>query len=310
MVGSILLFSGCQKEESFPVTEYEEQTYNKELSVLGTFRAKELCVSETDCSKINYVPEGQMNAAALFDVGQKNVLYMNSAHERIYPASITKNMTALLALEHGNLTDEVVISKTAAASNFHPAAQVCGLEAGEVWTLKDLLNALLLYSGNDVATAIAEHIAGSEEAFVQMMNEKAKELLAFNTHFMNPHGLHEKEHYTTAYDIYLIFQECIKNEEYLDIIHQDSCTVNFKTADGIPETKEFKATNWYAQNLAERPENVTIIGGKTGTTNEGGYCLILLEQDAQEQNYISVVMGAQSKPQLYRNMTALIQAIP
>ena len=121
-------------------------------------------------------------------------------------------MTALLALENGNLEDTVTISKTAAAASFPSDAQVCGLREGEVWTLEDLLNALLLYSGNDAASAIAEHIAGTEESFVNMMNSRARELMANNTHFTNPHGLHDDEHYTTAYDLYLIFNECIKNE--------------------------------------------------------------------------------------------------
>lgn len=302
------ILSGCKEAEATPVTEYLLTNYNMPVEK-GVLCSEDLCVSRNDVSLIEYAEDQDVNAAALFDVANKQVLYSYSAHERVYPASITKIMTALLALEHGDLSSEVTISENAAASSFSIYAQVCGLEEGDIWTLNDLLNALLLYSGNDAAVAIAEHIAGSEEAFVQMMNERAESLMAYNTHFCNPHGLHEDDHYTTAYDIYLIFQECIKNETFVDMIHQDACTVSF-IRNGASQEATFKATNWYAQGVVEKPENVQIMGGKTGTTDEGGYCLVLLEKDADENDYISIVMGAPVKADLYTDMTALIQAIP
>ena len=164
-------------------------------------------------------------------------------------------------------------------------------------------------STNTAAVAIAEHIAGSEEAFVQMMNERAESLMAYNTHFCNPHGLHDDDHYTTAYDIYLIFQECIKNKTFVDIINQEDWTVSFQR-NGVQKEATFKATNWYAQGVVTKPENVQILGGKTGTTDEGGYCLVLLDRDADEKDYISIVMGAPVKSDLYADMTALIKSIP
>ena len=302
------MLCGCKEETSTPVTEYLLSNYNVPVEK-GVLIAEDLCVSQDDVSLISYAEDTNVNSAALFDVANKQVLYAYSAHERVYPASITKIMTALLALENGDLSSEVTISKNAAASSFSIYAQVCGLEEGDIWTLNDLVNALLLYSGNDTAVAIAEHIAGSEEAFVQMMNDRAKSLMAYNTHFCNPHGLHEDDHFTTAYDIYLIFQECIKNETFVNIINQDEWTVSF-LRDGVPQEAMFKATNWYAQGVVSRPENVNILGGKTGTTDEGGYCLVLLEKDADENDYISIIMGAPKKADLYTDMTALIQAIP
>lgn len=303
-----ILLSGCKKAETLPVSDFLKEKYVP-FTEIGRLYAEDLCVSVRDVTLAAYVDDQEVSAAALYDVGHQKVLYSYNAHERIYPASITKIMTALLALEHGSLSDEVVVGPNAAASSFAIYAQVCGLKEGDVWTLEDLLNALLLYSGNDTATAIAEHIAGSEEAFVQMMNERAKELMANNTHYCNPHGLHEDEHYTTAYDIYLIFQECIKHEEFVDIINQDRCTVTF-VRDGIDVERSYKATNWYAQKVVPKPDNVQIFGGKTGTTDEGGYCLILFEKDQVQNPYISIVMGAPVKSQLYQDMTSLIEAIP
>ena len=158
--------------------------------------------------------------------------------------------------------------------------------------------------------AIAEHIAGSEEKFVGMMNRRARELMANNTHFVNSNGLHDENHYTTAYDLYLIFNECIKNDEFVNIIQNEAYTAVYTGTDGSVKETVFKPTNLYAKGEAEKPQNVTIIGGKTGTTEEAGYCLLLLEKDSHDNSYISIVMGASDKPALYADMTSLIQAIP
>lgn len=301
---------GCKvaELESAPVTEYLLENYNVPFKKEVLF-SDNLCVSQNDVSLAGYVEDTSVNAAALFDLSNKQVLYSYASHERVYPASITKIMTALLALENGDLSSEVVVSERAAASSFNMYAQVCGLKEGDVWSLNDLINALLLHSGNDAAVAIAEHIAGSEEAFVQMMNERAESLMAYNTHFSNSHGLHEDDHYTTAYDVYLMFQECVKNEAFVNIINQNECQVTFRR-DNITQNETFKATNWYAKGIVTTPENAEILGGKTGTTEEGGHSLVLLEKDTNENYYISIVMGAPEKSVLYTDMSGLIQAIP
>lgn len=304
----LFLFGGCKTEDEPLVTQFETVEYNRSLYT-GSLFAEELCVSEEDVTLDGYTEDTSLNASALFDVSGKKVLESYQAHEKLYPASVTKIMTALLALEKGNLDDPVTISANADAASFPSDAQLCGLKEGDVWTLRDLVYALLLYSGNDTATAIAEHIGGTEEAFVSMMNNRAKKLMASNTHFTNPHGLHDDDHYTTAYDLYLIFNECIKDDRFIEIIESESYTVSYTKADGTLGEATFKPTNLYAKGTAEKPENVTLIGGKTGTTYEAGCCLILLERDAQNQPYISVVMGAPDKTTLYEDMTALIQKI-
>lgn len=308
MAFAFLYLSGCSGEPKALVTEFEKAHYNTELYE-STLYAEELCVAETDVALEGYEGDTALHASSLFDLENKNVLYSWQSHERLYPASTTKIMTALLALENGNLEDTVTISKTAAAASFPSDAQVCGLREGEVWTLEDLLNALLLYSGNDAASAIAEHIAGTEESFVNMMNSRARELMANNTHFTNPHGLHDDEHYTTAYDLYLIFNECIKNEHFVEIISSDSYTAVYTAADGSQQEMTFTPTNLYAKGVVEEPDNVTIVGGKTGTTDEAGCCLILLVRDSQNRPYISIVMGAPDKSTLYEDMTSLIEKI-
>lgn len=309
MAAAGVMLSGFNRKPETPVTEYEVEKYNASLYE-GTLYAEELCVAQEDVASENYIGDTNVHSAALFDISEKTVLYSYLSHERLYPASTTKIMTALIALENGNMGDSVTVSKNAAASSFPADAQLCGLQEGEVWTLGDLVNALMLYSGNDAGTAIAEHIAGSEADFVDMMNRRAKEIMANNTHFVNPHGLHDANHYTTAYDLYLIFNECIKNEYFVNIIQQKSYTASYTGADGSAKQAVFTPTNLYATGDAEEPGNVTIIGGKTGTTGEAGSCLILLEKDAEDNSYISIVMGAPDKSVLYADMTALIQTIP
>lgn len=302
-------FWGCQKKKDNVVADYETTHYNQNLYE-GKLYAEDLCVAGQDVSIAEYTDDTNVHGAALFDIDNKNVLYSYQMHEKLYPASVTKILTALVALENGNLEDSVTISPTAAAASFPSDAQVIGLQQGDIWTLKDLLYALLLYSGNDAATAIAEHVSGSEEAFVELMNARAGELMANNTHFTNPHGLHDADHYTTAYDLYLIFNECIKNDTFVDIIETDSYDVAYTHADGSSATLKVTPTNLYAKGAVDEPAGYTIVGGKTGTTGEAGYCLILLERNSENTPYISVVMGASDKPALYADMTSLIEVIP
>lgn len=292
------------------VYEYETKQYNGPLYRAEALYAEDLCAASEDVYLEGVSDMPGTHAAALFDVNGKNVDFSRSIHERLYPASTTKILTALVAIKNGNLSDSVTVSENAAASSFAADEQVCGLEAGDVFTLGDLLYGLILNSGNDNAVAIAEHIAGSEETFADMMNEQAVELMATNSHFMNANGLHNEEHYTTAYDLYLIFNECIKHQEFLDIISTSSYTAHITKADGTAGSMEFYPTNYYASGAAALPTGATIIGGKTGTTDQAGNCLILLDEDMEQNRYISVVMGAETKEVLYMNMTLMIDAIP
>lgn len=309
MLAAAMSFSGCKKEDEALVAAYEAETYNKNL-YQGSLYAENLCVSSEDVALAAYREDTSVHGAALFDLNKENVLYAYQMHERLYPASVTKIMTALLALEKGNPDDLVTVSASAAAASFPSDAQLIGLQQGDTWSLRDLVYALMLYSGNDAGTAIAEHIAGSEEAFVDMMNVRAGELMANNTHFTNSHGLHDDNHYTTAYDLYLIFNECIKNETFVSIIETQSHEVTYTHANGTVDTVTVLPTNYYAKGAVDLPANCTIVGGKTGTTGEAGNCLILLERDAQSNPYVSIVMGAPDKTTLYADMTSLIEAIP
>lgn len=267
--------------------------------------AQKLCVISNDAS--NDKTQLDAKAGALFDVTDSSVLYSQNAYDKIYPASITKVMTAILAIEDGTLSDEVTVTDASVITE--PGASLCGIKPGDKLTLDQLLYGLLLPSGNDAADAIAVHMSGSVDAFVKKMNEKAKELGATHTNFMNPNGLSNDNHYTTAYDLYLIFNEALKLPQFKKIIGTDSFTANYKNGAGEDVTKIWTVGNLYQKGTRKPPDGVKVLGGKTGTTQAAGYCLIQAEDDAKGKEYISVVLGADSREALYDNMTNVISKI-
>ncbi len=304
----ILFLSGCGKDEDVTVV-YETENYNKDI-YRGSLFAEDLCVVSQDVSMEGAPDTSGLHALALFDLNGRKTDCAYKVHERLFPASTTKIMTALLALKYGELSDMITVSANASSTSFAADESICGIKTGDQLTLLDLLRGLMMESGNDAAVAIAEYIAGSSEAFAQMMNDEARNLMATHTHFMNSNGLHDENHYTTAYDLYLIFQACIQYEEFVDIISTKQYTVEIKGADGQTRRDNWEQTNFYATGEAALPQNALIVGGKTGTTKKAGNCLILLEKDSKDDPYISIVMGAGSKELLYQNMTALINGIP
>lgn len=160
--------------------------------------------------------------AIMIEAKSGEVLYEKNADEKAYPASITKILTALLAIENGDLDKKVKISPNASGVE----GSSIYLEVGEKIALRDLVYGLMLRSGNDAAIAISEEIGGSKDQFVAMMNNRAKELGAVNTHFANPNGLHDPDHYTTARDMALIAQAAMKNEEFRKVAAAKSWETN------------------------------------------------------------------------------------
>ena len=159
-------------------------------------------------------PEISAQTAIMIEADSGEVLYEKNADEKAYPASITKIMTAFLAIENGALDKKVKVSDKAAGVE----GSSIYLEPGERISLRDLVYGLMLRSGNDAAVAIAEEIGGSKNHFVMMMNKRARELGAYNTHFANPNGLHNPEHYTTARDMAYIAEAAMKNPEFKKVV--------------------------------------------------------------------------------------------
>lgn len=270
--------------------------------------AAELCVANEDI-----VPEDlasiEAGAAGLFDLSAREVLFASNIHKKMYPASITKIMTALVFLENyqGDFTDMVTI--TDCVNIKESGAQLCGYKPGDRVSVEQLLNGLLIYSGNDAANMLAEYTAGSVDAFVNMMNEKAVSLGATNTHFVNPHGLNDEEHYTTVYDLYLIFRRVMQYDTFRTIINTKKYEGQYTAKDGETKTVSWKSTNRFLAGDETAPDGVVVIGGKTGTTNAAGNCLILLAQNNQGTDYIAAALQEPYKDTLYDDMIKLLGKI-
>lgn len=266
--------------------------------------ASDLCVVTKD----PYADEGiTSEAAAVFDLRNSRVISSKNALERLNPASTTKIMTLLLAVKYGDLSDPVTVTQDAVITE--TGATLCHINPGDVLTLEDLLYGLMLPSGNDAGAAIAVHMGGSIEGFSRMMNEEARRIGATDSHFINPHGLTDPDHYTTAYDLYLIFNEGLKDEMFRKVTGETAYTANYHDAAGEAVSQTWKGGNRYMTGERQMPDGLTVFGGKTGTTSAAGYCLIMASRDDDDQEYISVVLKADNRSGLYDNMTNIVQKI-
>lgn len=237
--------------------------------------------------------------AVLMDAGSGTFLFEQNAHEKVYPASITKIMTALLAmeeLEKGkiSLEDKVVISRNAAGMG---GSQIY-MEPEEVKTVEQLLKAIVVASGNDASVALAEYIAGTEEAFVQMMNRRAAELGMKNTNFVNSHGLHDENHYTTAYDVALMSKELVKHRKIFDWT-----TIWMEDIEVGKEGRFSTFTMVNTNKLLRRYEGVD--GLKTGSTGDAKYCLSATAVKGN-MRLIAVIMGSPTSEVRFREAEKLL----
>ena len=310
IIGSMLLISlsGCGKKELPLPYERTAGIPNASMSDQRTDTfASDICVVNGNITEGTDVSIEAQSAAGLFDVNKNEVIYAKNIHERLNPASLTKIMTALVAIKYGNTEDTIVCTRTVKIEE--SGATVCGLKDGDTLTLNQALHALLITSANDAAIAIAEHIGGSVEEFCNMMNEEALAIGATNSHFMNPHGLTENEHYVTAYDMYLMMNSAMQYELFNQIIHMNEYSTVYYSADGDEKEMEFKSTNLFFRDEFSTPDKITMIGGKTGTTNAAGNCLILLTKDTAGNPYISVLLKVSDRGLMYEEMTDLLSEI-
>ena len=229
-------------------------------------------------------------ASLIIEENSGKVIHEDNSNVQNYPASVTKILTAILTLENCELTDTVTVSKTA-ISNIPSGYVIAPLFVGEQMSVEDLLYALMLKSANDAAYVLAEHVGGSVEGFSEMMNKKAEEIGCKNSHFVNPNGIHNSNHYTTAYDMYLIARYAMKNEEFVKIVstyqHALSATNKYSKNDRI-----MKNTNAFV-NPSSRYYDENVKGIKTGTTLQAGNCLIT-STSKNGFDVITVVLGAKT----------------
>ena len=245
-------------------------------------------------------PATNAEAALLISPDSGMVLYEKNADERRYPASTTKIMTALLVLENIADLNETVTAQASDFETLEADSSSAGIKEGETVTVEDLLYGLMLPSGNEAAYMLARHVAGSYEAFVDMMNKRAEELGCTGTHFVNPCGLHDDNHYTTARDLYKIAYAAMQDETFADIA--DTVQWNMSKTN-MQEERKVLTTNQLIFSSYQPWAYAYCKGIKTGNTSQAGNCFVGYAEYGDAKLY-SVVMGCDSSSLEYSNIPA------
>ena len=269
------------------------------------FFADNLCVTDGENLNTENVHAYVAMAAGVFDATTKETLYKQDIFKKVYPASTTKIMTLLCAIKHGDLSKTVTVSENIA--NIDADSSVAGLNVGDQLTIRQLSYGLMLPSGNDAAIAIAEGVSGSVEAFAELMNQEAQSLGATHSHFVNPHGLQDTNHYVTVYDMYLIFNEALRYQDFTDVIQSPNYLCKYTDKDGNKVEKTWRNTVRYVSGTEDHPSGINVIGGKSGTTGAAKYCMEKKKKNAAEHDIISLVYGADARVNLYLLMREILK---
>lgn len=295
-------------ESDFTPKVYGPVGHSMEAPV--TLMGEEVCViSGLSDGLLELAEDPDAYALLAIQNDENELLYQKNVHERLYPASLTKLMTAYVAYEKiPDFSQEYVIPKDATVLP-DSYAKRCGLKEGDVISLEELMHAALIPSANDAAKALAMAVSGTEEEFTKEMNEAAKRLGATHTHFSNSHGLHADDHYTTLYDMYLIFHALLENEDFVSIVSKATHDLTYHDASGNTVIKTITSTNQYHTGAVESPSFFSIVGGKTGTTNQAGSCMMIYCQDIDGKGYILAVLNASDRDKLYSNFLMLFESI-
>lgn len=240
-------------------------------------------------SLANNTIELNASSALLIDNRTNKILYNKDENKRLFPASTTKIVTAIIVLENHSLNEEVTASYDAIMT-IPSGYSTANIQIGEILTVEQLLELLLVHSANDSANVLSEYAGGSIDSFVSMMNTKVNELGLTDTHFTNPYGLQEDNHYTTAHDLAVIMQYCLKNETFRKIAGQASCAI---PATNKSEPRKYSSTNelLIAGNRNYYPY---LIAGKTGYTSKAGGCLVSVAYN-NNLELISVILNSNDR---------------
>lgn len=308
---TILSLAGCGNKVSNPYHVYDSSDEYRLTSSSSSGSIKgfstNLALPLNEDSPKEMAPDiGTCAAASVYDVTQNKALYNYQMLKKVYPASTTKILTAYLAIKYGNPDQEVTVGSD--ILGLESGSSLAHLNPGDVISLQQLLYGLMLPSGNDAAIAIADAVSGSTEKFVELMNKEANALGATHSHFVTVNGLHDENHYTTPYDMYLIFAAACKYDRFVQLISSTSFNAFYRNSAGAAVQQTWTNSCRYLKGTRKPPEGITVVGGKTGTTGEAKYCLVLLSTASNGDQLISTVFGADSAYNLYLDMNEILTA--
>lgn len=303
------LLTGCGSK-TFKAGKQLDIGILPELPLYGDYgMADEYAVIDRD-EELDAAAYNSFFATMLVDDTTKVPIVAHNVHNRIYPASMTKLMTGILvmeSIEKGDISLDDIVTLNRKVTFDDWDAMASDLVGGCRVSVKNLLYGLMITSYNDCGVILAELIAGSESAFCDRMNEKAREIGATNTHFENCHGLHSDDHYTTAYDLYLIISEFSKHDLAYIIDSLNTYDFTYTDPDGNEQVVTIEPTNEFLTGEINMPSGYSIGSWKTGTTEEALNCLVMeFVNDSTGDKYVALIAGADGKEALYSAMTELI----
>lgn len=306
----VLLLSLTVLLGMFAVMHYRSNENAKAIAALESQLAEQRLlkeIAEAAATAIRPIDEPQIDHAAstaetksiaginsayaiLIDIDKNEVIASKNGNDRIYPASMTKVMTLIVAAEHITDLDELfTFDYTITDPAYEAGASVAGFLAGESVSMRDILYGVALPSGADATTAVAIKVAGSEAAFAELMNQKAAEMGLTNTHFVNASGLHDRDHYSTPHEIAIIMEYAMQ----IPLLSEILSTYQYTTAVTAqhPEGILLISTTFRRMNGNESG-NCTVIAGKTGYTPEAGQCLVTMAETPDGRQYVLVTASA------------------
>ena len=271
------------------MTALLEQTEEEQAQVL---KEQKVYTAQTTDATTSVDDEVQSTNGIFIDLATGNILFDRDAHTRINPASMTKVLTVLVAAEHvTDWSDTFEITPEITNYSYVHDCSAVGFSNNEVVTVEDLFYGTVLCSGGDAALGLATYVAGSQEAFVDMMNEKLKELgLADTAHFTNCVGLYDEDHYCTVYDIAMILEAAIDQPQCREVLSTKKYTTS-----STPEHPEgIQISNWFLRRIEDKDTGGEVICGKTGFVAQSGSCAVSYGMDVSGKEYICATVNAHS----------------
>lgn len=312
----IMLLTACSSDDKIlnPYTE-DINVHNGALNDFELNKAEgfasNLGVIDKDAPEYDKSYEIYSPIALLIDNTTGEVLVQKNAHDRAYPASITKVLTSMLAIKYGKTGTKRQVGNEIYFNEENVVT--CAYRVGDDITFDIALHGALVRSGNDAAAFLATFVNESQEEFVQLMNEEAHKLGATNSNFVNPHGLNNEDHYTTAYDLYLIYKEALKYDYFRSAIAKYTYKNEFQRTTSYNTYRipcEYNTTNPFFTGSATAPDHVRVLGGKSGYTEVAKRCYILHAEADNGHEYICVVLKADTSDLLAKDLMYLLNCIP